>query len=411
MKYKLIKTAVLCAIPLFLCSCSDATEPDTLGYVVALGIDKSETAEFGYRITLQFANPSKISGGSSEEGGKGGSESIENITVDAPEIYSAVNTANHIISKTFVLSHTKLIVFSDKVARDGIKSILETIGRSSDLRPNTYFAVSRGKAEDFLKSVNPKTEINPVRYYTMIFENDYSGFVPQNMCADFYFYCESDEKCCVMPLCAVYSAEGADAESGTGYQYGLADYRAGQIHSDSEKTQVMGTAVFFGDRLIGELGNIETEMYNILTGQYTSSYVTYNYSRMPNSPVTILQKQKHKPRISADTSGNIPKITAKVYIEGDFASATPRMAVENELDRFTGEITGELKAQLTDFLKKTQALGTDIVGFGSYAKRNFKTVTEFSEYDWNSRYKNAQIEVEVNFEVQRTGLAVRSDKK
>ena len=111
MKY--IKIAVFLLSFMILCGCNDAQEPDTLGYVVAIGIDKAKKEEAKYEITLQFANPVTISGGASQEGGKGGKESIKNITVTAPSIYSAVNVANHVVSKVFTLSHTNVVVFSE----------------------------------------------------------------------------------------------------------------------------------------------------------------------------------------------------------------------------------------------------------------------------------------------------------
>ena len=169
--------------------------------------------------------------------------------------------------------------------------------------------------------------------------------------------------------------------------------------------------VFYGDKLVGEMGNIETEMYNILTGQYTNSYAVYRYSKSPGNPITVIQKQKHRPKISVDTSGDVPKIRAEIFIEGDFASSTPQMSVEDNLKDFSQEATLELKAQIEDFLSQTQSIGTDIVGFGSYAKRNFKDIGAFSDYKWQEKYKNAQIDVTVNFSVLRTGLVVRSDKK
>ena len=62
---------IVMLIILFLfCGCKDGNEPDTLGYVVAIGFDKTENGKEGYDITLQFANPAKISGGSGEDGGK-----------------------------------------------------------------------------------------------------------------------------------------------------------------------------------------------------------------------------------------------------------------------------------------------------------------------------------------------------
>lgn len=405
MKIKRIIAPVL--IILLFCGCSDATEPDTLGYVVAIGIDEAEKQ--GYDITLQFANPDKISGGAGEEGGKGGGDSIENITVTASGIYSAVNIANHIVSKTFVLSHTKLIVFSRDVCKEGIAKFLETIGRSSDIRPNTYFGMSEGRARDFLEAVNPDTEVNPVRYYTMIFENDNSGFIPQNMSQDFYFYYDSIEKNTVMPICSVSGRENVPEYSDTGYQDMLENFKAGEIPSDKREAQVMGAAVFSGDKVINELGDVETEIYNILSGEYKESYVSYYYSQSPDVPVTVIQKQKRKPRIKVDVLGEKPKISIEIFAEADFAASTPRVAVENNLDEFIDEVSDEAEAEIRKFLKKTTDINADIVGFGSYAKRNFRTLKEFEEYDWKSKYKDAEFEVKVNFTVHRTGLIVRSD--
>lgn len=408
---KFIKLFALLIFAFFLSGCSDATEPDSLGYVVAIGIDTPEDGGSKFDITLQFANPVKISGGASQEGGKGGEDIIKNITVSAPGIYTAVNLANHVVSKVFTLSHTKLIVFSEDLAKSGLEDILETIGRSGDIRPNTYFAVSKGKAKDFLESVKPETEVNPVRYYTMLFENDYSGFIPHNLSQDFYFFADSDEKSTVLPLCAVSKKKGTHNPENMGYQYLLEDFTAGEIPSDQKETQVMGMAIFDNDKMIQEMGDTETEIYNILSGQFKSGYASFYYSRTPGDPVTVLQQQNKKPSIFIDTSSQIPKIKIIVYIEADFYSSTPRTSVEDHLDEFTKEASEELKRKIEDFLTKTQQIGTDIVGFGSYAKRNFKTISDFSDYKWKEKYPFSQIEVSVDFAVRRTGLVVRSDRK
>ena len=387
----------------FLCGCTDATEPETLGYVVAIGIDSAED-EDGYNITLQFANPSKISG-DAESGGEGGSKSVDDITVLAPGIYPAVNLANHIISKKFVLSHTKVIVFSDEIAKKGIGEFLEAVGRSSDIRPNTYFTVCEGKAKDFLAAVNPETEVNPVRYYTMIFENDYSGFIPQYKSQDFYFYYNSDEKNAVMPICSIKKDSATPPSDHDGYQEEVPDYIAGEIQTNSKEIQVMGTAIFDGDTKISEIRDIETEIFNLLSGRYKTSFVSYEFN---NEPVTVLQTQRRKPKITVDTSQSTPKISVKLYLEVDLSSGTAESRLENEAESFSREAEKELKKQTEAFLNKTTELGCDIVGFGSFAKRNFMTNADFSAYKWKEKYKNAEFDVSVDLSVRRTGLIVRS---
>lgn len=403
---KFLKIAVIILVLVCFASCKDAQEPETLGYVVAIGIDMPESGQQGYNITLQFANPDKISGGSSESGGKGGEESIENISVLAPDIYPAINIANHIISKKFVLSHTKLIVFSDEVAKIGVGEFLETINRSVEIRPNIYFAVSKGTAKEFLEAVNPKTEVNPVRYYNMIFENDYSGFIPQNMSRDFFLFFKNNEKETVMPICAAVKKEDELEYAKFGYQYEVGDYVAGEIPTDSGEIQVAGMAVFDGDRKVAEIGDIKTEIFNILTGEYQSSFVSYYFEG--ETPVTVMQMQKKQPKISVDTKSEVPKINVTLYLESEISQGTTRGSIENELKAFSNAAAEEIKKEAEDFFEETKALGTDIVGFGSYAKRNFKDITDFEEYNWKERYKTAEINVKVQFSVRRTGLVVRS---
>ena len=59
---KTLKFIAITAVSFLLSSCV-GEEPNDIGYITALGIDK---AEDGYNYTIQFANPTKISGGASE---------------------------------------------------------------------------------------------------------------------------------------------------------------------------------------------------------------------------------------------------------------------------------------------------------------------------------------------------------
>ena len=110
-------------IPIFfvLSGCYDSKEPNDIAYVVALGIDSAE--DENYEFTIQFAKTTQISGGASQEGGKEGSNILEIISVKAPTVYSGINVANQVVSKRFTLAHTKLIVISDEIAKEGVRNL------------------------------------------------------------------------------------------------------------------------------------------------------------------------------------------------------------------------------------------------------------------------------------------------
>ncbi len=175
---------IICGI--LLTGCSTSVESNDLAYVVAIGIDKAKEEKL-YDFTLQIANPQAISGGSDEKGGEGGKKTVSNLTLTAPNIYSAVNLANHIYSKNVSLAHTKLIIVSEEIARsEGLMQMGETIARNEEIRPSTYLSVVKKEAKEYLENIKPTNEVNPVKYYEVIYESEYSGFIPKHSCRDFY---------------------------------------------------------------------------------------------------------------------------------------------------------------------------------------------------------------------------------
>ena len=92
-------------------------EPNEIAYVVALGIDSTD--DDNYKITIQYANTTQISGGTSESGGKAGSEIVDNVTIEAPNIYAGVGLANNIVSKSFSMSHAKIDSIFKRNGRKG----------------------------------------------------------------------------------------------------------------------------------------------------------------------------------------------------------------------------------------------------------------------------------------------------
>lgn len=465
---------LILALVLPLCGCYDADEPNDIVYTVALGIDKGQRpGEFAF--TIQFARPTQISGGASEEGGKGGAEAFGVITVHAPTIYSAINLANHVVSKRFILAHMKLIVFSEEVARQGVIEMADTIARSSDIRPNIYLCVARGKAQEYLEAIHPVVEVNPEKYYQLIFENEFSGYVPKNLSQNFYFYMSSNEKNSVLPLAAVAkgtekqesggnkSSEGGQKSGGAGesseseggmqaggedsgdgssggdtkssagseesgsiaeigqnievnyqgFEYRVKDYVAGNMDVEKQnKGEVMGLAVFHDDKMIGELNAIESELYSIASGQFENSYANFYSQDSPDNPTTLWLGQERKPRYKVDVAGDHPKIRVEVFLEADFISISPYQFIENDIKKYEQEVTGYTKAALEKFLERTaRDFESDIVGFGSYAMRSFWTHEQFEAYHWLERYKDAEFEVDVQLKLRGTGLIIRNEEQ
>ena len=449
---KLKKIIALIFIISLLSGCYDYIEPNDLSYVVAIGIDKGSDDSL-YNYTLQFARPTQISGGSSEQGGSG-EQTIGTVKVEAPSIYAAVNVANHVISKTFTLSHTKIIVISNELAKSGIGKIVDTVGRSLDLRPSVFLCVSSDKAGDYLESVKPVVEINPVKYYRLIFESPNSSYIPKNDVGTVFANLKSDTMQNTLPFVGVGkgskggessgSSQGGGSSGGSSsgggsqgsqgeenqsqspqpsseddakipinenkFEYHMKEYVAGKLDIEKQnESEVLGTAVFKEDKMISFLTGIESEILNILSGRFTNGYTSLYVPQSPDNPVTIRMEQREKPKVKIEINNDTPKINVKLSLEGIFVTVPSDYVVEKNLSEFEKNTSEYIKNYALDFLNKTAIqFDSDIIGFGKKAKILFLTNEEFENFKWNDKYKNAEFSCDVDFSVRRTGLTIRN---
>lgn len=454
---KFIKYFLLILITPLLFGCYDYQEPDEISYIVAVGVDEG-TSDKLYSFTIQFARPSQITGGSKEEGGSG-KNTTDIVNVEASSLYTAINLANHVVSKKLTLSHAKLIVFSDSVCKKGISPLIDSLGRSSDIRPSVYMCVSSGKAFDYLQAVKPTIEINPVKYYQLIYENESSSFVPVNNAQEVYFNFKNNLKQNVLPLSGVSQKEeskensastgessGGEGSSGSGgssggggtsgqgggseqqtksddekelskiptnlsgFEYRMRKYQAGNMEiKKTNSSETIGGAVFKEDKMIGTISGIEAEIYNILNGTFNEGYSVIYSNKTPDDSVTIRLEQQRKPRVDVDIR-DVPVINTKIYLEGNFVSLPQASFLEKDITDFENETIEYIKNALLIFLEKTsKEFDSDIVGYADFAKRAFLTQEKFDEYNWGKKYKNAKFNIEVDFNIRRTGLISNSD--
>lgn len=450
----------------FMLSGCFGSEPNDVAYVSALGIDTG--LQGNYDITIQFARPTQISGGASEEGGKGGEEIVENIQVEAPDIYSAVNIANHLISKKFSLSHMKLIVFSREAAQNGIKDIMETVSRSNEMRPDIITAVSRETANSYLENLKPIVEVNPAKYYQLIFEKNNSGGIPKMNGITSMNYLVSNQRDIVMPLTGVAKANGegqnsqgqesseegsggsqsgnnsdgsqsggssGGSQSGSGssqseeenkpgktidgdvpitengFQYKNRDYKAGEIKMiNDDKSEALGMAVFKGDKLIVEMSENEADIYNILIGDYKDNYTSFFSQETPEKAVTVEMSQRRKPVYKIDKKNK--KVKISLYLEGDFYSLPYDYEVEDEVDKFERSCAKEISKRCKEFIVLMRdEYNSDVLGFGEKAKGCFWNMDGYNEYNWKEKFKEYDVEVTTAFKIRHSGITYRERKK
>lgn len=415
------KTRLLMLLPmLFLLSSCVGKEPNDRAYVTAIGIDK---ADVGYLYTIQFAKPDKISGGSSESGGSGG-DIVENISVEAPTIYSAINNANAIVSKDFTMSHAKILVVSEEVAAEGMNGINDTLARNNETRPGMYIAIAENAGE-YLEEVKPVIELNPSKYYQLTYENKNGSRTPQNNAIEFYFSCVSDKEDCVLPLAGTASAEedsettneSGGEESGdksiinesqsnapineSGFENMTRNQTAGEAGvSIKNKSETMGMAVFKSDKYIGKLGSTETEIYNILIGKFRDDYITFRDDNS-DTPVTLKIEEKTYPEYEIDIDNKSVKIN--VILESNLQSTSYNY--QKTVEEIESKAAEMVDKRAEDFIKTVyKEMGADVLGIRGRIKGKFLTINEYDKYCENFDPSEWNIEVNTKMRMKRTEM-------
>ncbi len=403
-----------------LTGCFDKREVDELGYVIALGIDKGKTNYI--KMTFQIAKPQ--AGGGGEGGGGGGEEKppYSAITIETPTLYSGINMVNTFASKQLNMSHCKVIVFSQEIARQGLEPYLHALLRGREFRPNMSMVVARESAEEYLNNVKPELVLNPSKYYELVYRGyAYTGFIPNVQFHDFYNYSESLYADAVAILGAVGKFKSSDdfnTDKSTFRERGrktpfVGDFYAGDVTKAGGVTsENIGLAVFYGDKMVGEMDGTEAKYQLLATGNYGHAYWTITDPKVEDKFVLLDIKQSRKPQRKVNLNGGKPQIHLKITLEADILSIQSTEDYEQgELkDLLETHVENHIKKEMSDFLEKSsKVFNSDICGFGNFAKKYFFTWSEWEKYNWKSKYKYAGFNVDVEFKLRRPGLILKTN--
>ena len=404
---------------LMLTSCV-GEEPDNIAYITALGIDKSDD---GYVYTIQFAHPVKISGGASESGGSG-EDIVQIVAVESPSLYSAINNADSIISKELTLSHAKLFVISEETAMEGVEDLNDIFARNNDIRPDIYIAIAED-AGKYLEEVQPIIELNPIKYYQLIFEDENGPAIPENTAFDFFSACVSGSKDCLLPYAGVAEVEdeeklgeGGEKEHKSsdnksqkqaelneeGFEYGTKNFYAGQVGKKiSNKSEVIGAAIFKDCKYIGKLDCNDAELYNILENKFKEINVAFYSEVTPYRPITVKIEENTPPKYTINKEEKHVDIYLK--LEGELLSAAAEYRKDHtipELNKSASEMVQKAAEDLADRLYRQY--NADVLGIKGKLRGKFITNDSYYSYCSNFNPYEWSFSVYADVRINRTGM-------
>jgi spore germination protein KC len=373
---------------MLLAGCWNRRELNDLAIAMGIGIDKQGDQ---YRVSVQIVNPQEITskkgGGDNspvtifEETGRTMFECFRRMTTSAP--------------RKVYMSHLRVLVISEEVARDGIKNILDFFARDHELRTDFYVVIARdAKAKQVMGILQPIEKV-PANYMFKMLQTSERVWAPTTGVF-------------MDDLMADLMSRGKAATL-TGIRI-LGDTRSGSSVENLKATETgafikySNIGVFREDKLVGWLSEEESKAYNYVTGKVKS---TIGVIPCPDGKGLLnFEVIRSETKMKGKLENGKPEIELKLRIEtsiGEVACKIDLTKVET-LSLLEQQAEETVKNFIMKAIKKTQSLyRVDIYGFGEALHRDAPQAWEKLQEIWPTEFPEVPVNLQVEVQIRRTG--------
>lgn len=375
-------------------------------------------------LTLAIAVPEALAGGGGENGGggQGDKPSVIVRSVVAPSIPAGLQLANTTVGRNLVASHNKALIFGKEAAEQGLVGYFPLLTRSRQYRHDVPVLVADGRAADVLSAKTPLEANAPQFLFKMERVARQIGYYPRTDVYQLLTDRESRGREMMLSIVRVdkldslkSSREGEEQPSGQeksdGGQEGTNEQKVGE----NDGLQLLGAAVFKSDRMVAELGMIETQMVQLLEGALQAPTIlvipdpTSTNEQKEQGKISVEVRQERRPHIRVMQVEPQPHLHVTIVLDGEIidqsraeqGAFTPEglATVERSLEQV-------ITKQMNDVVARLQQIGSDVIGFGDALRIRMKTEKQWEDYRWFERFHEAKIDIEVQVFIRRTGMVI-----
>ncbi|HEX3032495.1 MAG TPA: Ger(x)C family spore germination protein, partial [Bacillota bacterium] len=330
--------------------------------------------------------------------------SFTTVSVKATTLFAAINLLNSCIDRTINLTHTKLYIVGEELAkRDPFP--FRAFSRFREVRQDIYILVAQGTAREVLDAFNPSPKTTPSKFIEVMVKNTgATGLIPTTQLKDYITKLESNSG---EPLVMLIGKSNGLSSTHKSKIIATAPYVPGEIpRAGGNPVETIGAAVFRHEKMVGKLTGSENRVREYVTGEFKSGFINFPDPIQPGKYVGLEMKQYSHPKIRITFEDKVPVISVNIVAEGDLAieQGTYVYSDPDKLKILEGAAEKHLEKLTVDVIKKCQAMGSDVFDFGDVARRNFRTWDEWNNLHWDSLFPTARVTVNMDFGIRRIGV-------
>lgn len=380
-----------------LTGCWSRKELNDLALVMALGID---LVPEGYAVTAQVLNPSEAG---NQKGASSGSLPVVTYKSVGRTVPDALQRMLSMTPRMLYLSHIRVLVLGEALARSGVSNALDFISRDHQLRTDFFLLVAKNSsASKILEIVTPFEHIPANSLYSSILVSHKKWAATGKVTLQqFITELERGGSNPIMSGVQLYG----DTDNGES---------AKNVQSISPKTLIQhaGIAVFKKDKLVGWLGEPLSKSVN-----YTLNDVDSTVGNVPGpdggTAGFIVYRADTSMDIKLNDQGQ-PEFTVRLNIEANLTT------VEGTLDLNKPSSIEDIEKNLekrfndrmaSDIREIQQKYNSDIFGFGEALHRKYPKVWKDYRDHWADTFKTVKINVQSKVAIRRIGSVIQPLKR
>lgn len=397
-----LKRMFKCAsvLPLLLVAgCWDKLELEEQAFVVVVGLDKgpNNTVE----VTFQIANPQV---GSSDIGTAQNEPSSDTIRFTSPDILSAKELANSVITRTINFAHLKTMIIHEELARDeSFPNIAGAAIRDPEMRREVTMIVSREKAYDFILKNRPQLETRPHKYYELMQQRWMeTGYVPFSTLNQYLQQQVIDSM-----FMAIYATAEQDNHRVLRHED---DYLAGQVPKRSgDPVQMMGAAVFHNGRMIGTLTGQQMRWAQMLRHKSSVEAFITSFTDPLNEKamITVRLFKDGVTKIRMNLRKEEPDIHVTLPLRVQllsFTSLEPYATEAKMQQMLVKHLKEEIRNEVLEVIRLSQKkFAGDPFEWELIARKHFMTMSAYQKYGWSKHFKKANADVTIELRIENFG--------
>ncbi|NLD46364.1 MAG: Ger(x)C family spore germination protein [Clostridiaceae bacterium] len=354
--------------------CWNYREIDDVDIVAGVAVDKGTTAK--YLVTVEIVQVS---------GGRESKTSSDIISIEGESMFDAARNQIAVSGKRLYWAHSKVIIISEDIAREGLLDVIDWYLRDAETREDVNILVSRADTarEILVESMEDKAE-RKVKSFELenIINNQRSLSKAPNIQ--------------VWELINRISKEGYSTVAPT----------VSIKKEDGKKIpQIIGTAIFEGDKLIGFINGQETQEMLIVQNELKGGVLIGKTKNAGSS--AALEIFSCKAKIKPIVNGNSIHIRVSIDMTtaiDEIDSAADLIGEEGRKDLEQGT-EAMLEKQIGELIKKIQSdYGADIFGFGRKVMENNPEVWRGVGKNWKKEFENLKVSVDVNVHIKNSAV-------